>query len=216
MTQSEVVVFNGVKFRRYPNSKVKAHRNYFRPHVQDTWRGIQALHQEIWKQVHGPIPAGYEVHHDDGNPLNNLPTNLVLLSIGEHRAEHGRRGAHSTPKQLKHLKRVRPLSAPWHSSPEGLAWHREHAKTSIALRKPTPRNCAECGKGFDAVHYRARFCSPLCQGRARRKNPDNYATRVCIVCGTEFKIFKCELSRSNREEQTTCSRVCGGIKRSGA
>jgi len=54
-------------------------------------------YRKIYEQNFGPIPKDeegrtYEVHHKDGNRLNNDPSNLVALSIKEHYEEHYRRG----------------------------------------------------------------------------------------------------------------------------
>lgn len=46
-------------------------------------------HRQIYKSYHGPIPNDedgrtYEIHHIDGNPLNNSIENLIALSIKDH------------------------------------------------------------------------------------------------------------------------------------
>ena len=46
------------------------------------------LHRLIWECVNGEIPNGYEIHHIDGNKLNNSIHNLELVSIEEHHKEH--------------------------------------------------------------------------------------------------------------------------------
>lgn len=44
------------------------------------------LHRAIWENHHGwPIPPGHEIHHADGNTLNNDADNLVCINISEHR-----------------------------------------------------------------------------------------------------------------------------------
>lgn len=46
-------------------------------------------HRVVWEKFHGQkIPPGYAVHHIDGDGHNNDPSNLVLLSNGEHVALH--------------------------------------------------------------------------------------------------------------------------------
>jgi hypothetical protein len=40
------------------------------------------------KKVGGPIGAGREVHHIDGNKNNNRPSNLRVMSEAQHRAIH--------------------------------------------------------------------------------------------------------------------------------
>ena len=51
--------------------------------------GKQAfIHRACWEALHGPIPAGYHIHHADGNTMNNAPENLVCLACSEHAALH--------------------------------------------------------------------------------------------------------------------------------
>ncbi|ENZ7220401.1 HNH endonuclease signature motif containing protein [Escherichia coli] len=48
------------------------------------------IHDAIWMMHHNrPLPDGkFEVHHVDGNILNNNPSNLVLMSNRMHRLYH--------------------------------------------------------------------------------------------------------------------------------
>ena len=46
------------------------------------------LHQYIWMCVNGEIPEGYEIHHIDGNKLNNSIYNLELVEHKKHMIEH--------------------------------------------------------------------------------------------------------------------------------
>ena len=45
-------------------------------------------YREIYRKHFGEIPEGYHVHHKDGNPLNNDPHNLELLTAEEHSRAH--------------------------------------------------------------------------------------------------------------------------------
>jgi len=216
MIHSEAIVYKEIVFRRYPGSRVKAHRNYYRPHSGHVSNGVQALHQEIWKDHHGAIPKGKVVHHQDGNPLNNQPNNLILITQREHLAVHRARGDWdpSSRKQLRHLKSIRGLTKAWHKSTAGWKWHSQNSKQLWKKKEVMTKACVECQKTFRTKVVSARFCSARCQGRARRKNPDQYVEKTCEVCGEKFSIFKCELSRSDRPVQRTCSRVCGWTLRS--
>jgi ribonucleotide reductase alpha subunit len=42
----------------------------------------------MWEQAYGSIPDGYDVHHVNENPTDDRLSNLVLLPVSEHRAEH--------------------------------------------------------------------------------------------------------------------------------
>ena len=45
-------------------------------------------YRKIWTDEHGPIPAGYEIHHIDGDNSNNALGNLACLSLQEHHDTH--------------------------------------------------------------------------------------------------------------------------------
>lgn len=54
-------------------------------------------YRKIYKEHYGPIPKdhdgrSYDIHHRDGNPKNNDPSNLVALSINDHYSAHYARG----------------------------------------------------------------------------------------------------------------------------
>lgn len=60
------------------------------------------LHQYIWAQAHGPIPAGHVIHHLDGNPFNNSINNLHAMEKTAHLAYH-KLGTHHTLEQKRKL-----------------------------------------------------------------------------------------------------------------
>jgi hypothetical protein len=82
--QREVVVFKGVRYYRYPDKTERSRHLYY----ASKKRPSDYLHQAIWKDANGPIPAGHQIHHKDGNPLNNALDNLECLSPLEHKARH--------------------------------------------------------------------------------------------------------------------------------
>lgn len=45
-------------------------------------------YRKIYEEHNGPIPEKYEIHHIDGNYLNNDPTNLACVPTEEHYAIH--------------------------------------------------------------------------------------------------------------------------------
>lgn len=56
-------------------------------------RKYNRTHIRVWMSVHGKIPKdedgrSYEIHHIDGNPLNNSIDNLLCLSIKQHYELH--------------------------------------------------------------------------------------------------------------------------------
>ena len=97
------------------------------------------LHKAVWEHYHGQeVPRGYHIHHIDFNCLNNDINNLVCIEAKKHLSLHAKRNL-STPekkeKNKKQLDEARQKAIAWHKSPEGRAWHREHAKNSILKNK---------------------------------------------------------------------------------
>lgn len=42
----------------------------------------------LWEQEYGPIPEGYQIHHKDHNPLNDVIENLEALPAFHHNSMH--------------------------------------------------------------------------------------------------------------------------------
>lgn len=165
--RKETVVFNGYRYNRYPDAKNPAHRRYFA-------RAGHRLHRDVWVFHNGPIPDGYEIHHIDGDTGNNDISNLECMPRKEHRKGHAPEvsARSSTKEHLEHLDSIRVLASEWHGSEEGRAWHREHAKTSLAAArkavqenglKDVPAICVWCGTDCVGKSSRKRFCSTRCQ-----------------------------------------------------
>lgn len=47
-----------------------------------------SLHRLVWEQANGPIPDGYIVHHIDEDKMNNVLSNLQLVTHAEHSKIH--------------------------------------------------------------------------------------------------------------------------------
>ena len=62
----------------------------------------KGLHRIIWVIVNGDIPEGYDVHHIDGNKLNNSIYNLELVEHKKHMSEHkmGKHRSEETKKKI--------------------------------------------------------------------------------------------------------------------
>jgi endogenous inhibitor of DNA gyrase (YacG/DUF329 family) len=205
--EAESVTFNGIVFRRYPDSERWADRAYFTPNGSHRKRGVGRLHEEIWKSIHGPIPPGHHIHHSDGDHLNNDPTNLECITKADHHKHHGAQPA--SPRKRAHLDRIRPLAADWHRSEEGRAWHSEHGKATWQNRQTTERICEQCGSTYQSITMRGadRFCSNKCKSAWRRSAGLDNETRTCAHCGQPFTVNRYSRAR-------TCSGKCAwGIRR---
>jgi len=204
--KSETITFNGMKFYRYPDSGNLSDRKYFRAFPI---RGNQCvyLHRAMWERENGNIPDGFDIHHIDGDHLNNTLGNFDCIPQTAHMSEHSKKW-YADPENKKyviqHLEDIRPMTKKWHASEEGIEWHREHAKTSINTIPDTLHTCEFCGKKYmspDLGHN--RFCSNKCKSAYRRQSGTDNVDRICVVCGTTFKINKYYKTK-------TCSRSCSG------
>lgn len=205
MPNVDVIRYKGIRYRRYPDSDKRAERSYYVPGIGDRQKyGLGRLHEEIWKDNNGPIPEGGHVHHEDHDPLNNDPSNLVCLDGDEHLRHHAAETDYRTPERLAHLEEIRPLAAAWHSTPEGLAWHSENGKRAWESREPLPAECDQCGKPFASITRRDddRFCSNACKSKWRRAAGLDDIDCACHRCGSAFRTNKYKGSAH-------CSRSCG-------
>lgn len=207
-------MFNGVKFRRYPDSERDSDRRYFTPGIGDRQKGVKRLHEEVWMAKNGPIPDGFHVHHMDHDHLNNDLSNLEAISAEEHRAHHAEETSvrMREPRQLEHLERIRPLAAEWHGTPEGLEWHRQHGRDVWAARptikdawegrEPDNRTCQQCGAEYwSRAMQEGRFCSNACKSAWRRDAGLDDEDRTCAKCGNTFRI-------NHYSKTQHCSRKC--------
>jgi hypothetical protein len=204
----ETVEFDGAVYRRYPDSPRRTLRVYFFRGATKK-RKRDSLHRALWEFHHGPIPDAHEVHHADGNPLNNDIGNLMCVTLAEHRRLDAARGAYRTPAVIANLERIRPLTKEWHGSEAGRKWHAENARAGWAdpNRKRTTAVCDWCKKSFVAAQGHARLCSNKCAAAERRASGVDDEDRSCVSCGGTFRV--------NRYSKVkTCSRPCGDCLRS--
>lgn len=192
-----VVEFNGIRYYRKPDGYYKS--DFVRS-------GGKYLHREVWKHRNGEPPAGSCIHHVNGVKHDNRIENLVCLPLGAHSTHHGLE-RNSTEEgrsaSVAALALGRDKAALWHGSPAGRRFHREIGKLSWEGRARVKLLCAHCGEtylGFREMVKRG-FCSPACQGAARKKSGVDDEHRNCSVCGAEFRANKYSKNR-------TCGTAC--------
>lgn len=162
------------------------------------------LNRAVWEYHNGEIPDGYDIHHIDHDKGNNDIENLKCLNRAEHNEIHGVEASEQTKeKRRKHLESIRPLASKWHGSEEGRDWHKEqYQKTKDKLYVRKKYVCQYCGMEYEAVSKpRNRFCSNNCRAAWRRKTGVDDVERICIICGTRFRVNK-------YQKTATCSPVC--------
>lgn len=200
------IEYRGVMYRRYPHHPKYWQRNYYRGKRDGKWG---YLHRHVYEDNFGPIPDGHQVHHRDGDPLNNAPANLVALTRKGHMAAHWTPERRDDQRQ-RFIAQAHPAAREWHLSERGRALHRRLGKKSWEGKKrvPAPAPCAHCGKPFDTYYpTRARFCSNRCLTAARVASGVDNVVKRCAVCDAPFVVNK----YANRK---TCSPRCSAELRS--
>lgn len=204
MANVDVIVFKGVKYRRYPDAERWAERAYYVPGIADRKKGRKRLHEDIWIDANGPIPDGHHVHHVDHDPLNNDLGNLACIPKSDHHAHHGAALTQERRDWLRaHADRIRPLTAEWHRSEEGRAWHSEHGKRVWEGRAYAERQCEQCGDRFltRTAAGNERFCTNACKSAWRRASGLDDIEVSCEHCGTTF-------TKNKYSRMRFCSRSC--------
>jgi len=197
------VEYNGITFRRYPDSDNRADRVYYRPASNHISNGVESLHREVWKDANDvdEIPEGYHIHHIDGDPTNNDPDNLECVSPQEHAERHPEQNL--SPEAIK--KGVE-AAKDWHQSEEGEEWHRQHWENSLAKAfEDTEKECKVCGEVFydSSAHDVGKFCSNACKSKHRRDSGVDDETRICEACKQPFTANK-------YSDKKCCGRACAG------
>lgn len=169
--ETETVVFNGIRFHRRPWSKYKHLQRYYWPHAGHKYKGVGALHVEVWKSQHGPVPKGMLIHHKDEDFANNRIENLQAVTYSEHGKIH-ENGSHLVPAHLlpknKHIcihcgaeySNFRKTKTKFCRQACEKAYGRKHK-----LHHCT-RICEHCGASFITNRYDvAKCCSRKCGTR---------------------------------------------------
>lgn len=210
MRRVDVIRFNGIKYRRYPDSPLPASRNYYTAGIGDRENGYSYLHRDIWAHHHGPVPEGHHIHHVDHDTLNNGIENLACISAAEHFRYHASQPR--TEAQLAAIERGLPAfiekSREWHKSEAAREHHVRNGQLVWELAEWRDSDCEQCGTTFDTRSLRRheRFCSNKCKSAWRRASGIDDVDRDCAACGDTFRV--------NKYKRTiTCSRQCGGVIR---
>lgn len=192
-------MFNGLSYFRHDGEK-----RYFR---RPSNTGEQYLHRVVWIYHNGEIPKGMHIHHKDGNRANNSIENLELVDAFKHLSEHNKNVSQEVrEKRLAALRDAQELAKVWHSSPEGRAWHAQHAAKEKKQDKKC--KCKWCGKEFLSKLSDSMFCSKNCKTRYRYHSGIDDEIRNCEHCGKPFTANK-------YSRQKFCSRKCSARHKSG-
>lgn len=162
------------------------------------------MHRFVWLCERGEIPKGFQIYHIDGNKENNDISNLMLVSVSEHRHLHKPPYFSDEQREFfrKNINRNRGKLNAYHSSEQGRKQKSETAKKlwkEGRMIKPNSYICEVCGKEYSrrskpAAH---RFCSVRC--RTLFENPEKEL--VCPICGKTF-------IKQAGKIRVTCSKNC--------
>lgn len=203
----DVIVYRGIRFRRYPNAEKRTERVYYTPGQGDRRKGVQRLHQEVWKDAHGveSIPIGYHVHHLDEDTFNNDPANLELIRASDHLKEHAASEKWIAARQAW-MEAGREAAKEWHSTEEGRAFHAKAGHKTWDKTESQDFTCEQCGKDFTARALRktVHYCSNACRTAARYASGVDNEARTCQVCGSEFTV-------NRYSKKSHCSRKCAAV-----
>ena len=166
-------------------------------------------HRMIWEQDVGPIPEGFDVHHKDGNKLNNLLENLECLSKSDHVRLHANE---NREKMRKCMSENSEKVHAWLKTPKGKKFLSDKKKREWEKMPFKTFTCEHCKKEFQTKHNRhVKFCGDNCVMAARNASGVDNIERLCVICSKPFMI--------NRYQKTvTCSKPCrakhiGNLKR---
>lgn len=207
---TETVIVDGVNFHRNPRAKSWPGKMYYRGTVNG--KRVR-LHIYLFKKHFGEIKRGYVVHHIDGDPLNNNPSNLESLPKGEHISHHTRL-TNQNPDIL--AKRCNGLSRAlksegrkkWVTSDAMKELGRRNAKYLHQDKRRVESICVVCG-----ITHRAfpspkglKYCSNKCAAKSRRDSGVDDIESKCHHCGSVYK-------HSRFIKRQFCSRDCAVIAR---
>lgn len=186
----DLACYNGYSFRRDKKT------GYFLS-AQKINGKRQRLHRYVWEtENNATIPKGYDIHHKDGNKLNNDILNLVLLKNSEHQSLHQRNLTDEQRKKKAEniIKYAMPKAVKWHKSEQGREWHKQHGQEVFANLKPIKYICTYCGQEFETKNRYSKtsntFCSNRCKSAFRRASGIDDVIRECERCGEQFTANK--------------------------
>lgn len=184
--------FDGIRFYKKPDGYYKACHS----------KGNVYLHRYVWEFHHGPVPAGFHVHHKNHLRADCRIENLELVAAEKHAAYHGE--TRDIEQLRDHMRNVmQPAAAVWHSSDKGLEFHKALGKHSWAVRNKTLYKCVHCESDFEAYvnAQKAGYCSARCQSAARRASGVDNISIKCRHCQVDFV-------KNKYSKQVYCGRSC--------
>lgn len=186
------------------HSKVRRHAGARTPRrFVHSGLGWRAQYRWIWERVHGKQPAGFHIHHQNYNSLDDRLENLALITKERHTAIHRERmlGDRNPARRLMNdawrmhvAMAVRGENNPHYGKP--------HTKEVLEkMRAASARRWSDQGarrRAADAAQQWMDSARRL--GKRLGRRPGTRMTRCCPVCRENFQ--------TPREGHVFCSAVC--------
>lgn len=111
---------------KFGNAEINS-KGYYRITSSKEGNCHKLLHRLIFEECNGLIPKGYDIHHIDGNKLNNNIENLEMLPHEEHMALHsiGRTRSIETRKKISKANKGRLIGK---NNP---MYHKTHTEEAV-------------------------------------------------------------------------------------
>ena len=195
------VFYRGVQFTRRDG------RNYWEAHPRTAKKhGLNSvlLHRNVYESEVGEIPAGFHVHHIDGNAENKDVSNLERIAKSDHARLHyeERVAKGDGPGQGE-------AAVAWRTSEEGRAQLSENARTMHENSPEREFACADCGKSVRTKHQTAFLCEECGPKRKSARKGEGHMLYICEVCGKEYPRYR----KPNPKMGLTCGYECGWVLR---
>ncbi|MBR3747443.1 MAG: HNH endonuclease [Selenomonadaceae bacterium] len=170
-------------------------------------RRLNYLHRIVWNYCYGEIPLASEIHHVDGNSLNNNISNLQIMTGYEHKKLH-----------RKHATEVTcPICGKIFANSSHGSKYCSRQCAGKARQMPTfEKICLNCGKTFTTNRVEAKYCSFDCYAEACGRLPKH----TCPICEKIFspKTFhqiycspECKNKALSKPTATKKCAICGKI-----
>ena len=187
---------------------------YVRHEIKQGKKKAISLHRYIWEQERGEIPEGHDIHHINGDKLDNRIDNLLCLT----KAEHTRVHLLENWNDEDYVQWMRELTKKRWESPEYRAkmcqmsrdmWKSEEYREKQSRSLKAALNTKE-SKEKRSKSHKALWAKPEHRAKMKAIGLGKFAreteTRECKICETEFQAYK-------HGPKKCCSQSCYDIFR---